>query len=198
MAAPITFVVAVKDAASGAISRIHGGLKNLGGVATGVGNQLMDWGKKAAIAAGIGVGAIAGLIVGKAIPAASNLAEQRSNNTVVFGKSAAGIIEWSKTTAKSLVISQAAALTATGTFGNLFRAIGIAEKPALDMSKAMVTLASDLASFNNATPEEALEALRAGLVGETEPLLKFGVNLNDATLRQKALELGLISSVRCF
>jgi hypothetical protein len=59
------------------------------------------------------------------------------------------------------------------------------------MSTSMVGLASDLASFNNTDPAEALEALRAGLTGETEPLKRYGINLNDATLKAEAMRLGL-------
>ena len=55
----------------------------------------------------------------------------------------------------------------------------------------MVKLASDMASFNNADPTEVLESLRSGLAGETEPLRKFGVFLNDARLKAEAMALGL-------
>jgi hypothetical protein len=38
--------------------------------------------------------------------------------------------------------------------------------------------------------------LRSGLSGETEPLKRFGVALNDAALKAKAMELNLISSTK--
>jgi hypothetical protein len=52
-------------------------------------------------------------------------------------------------------------------------------------------LASDLASFNNMETDEVLEKLRAGLTGEAEPLKTLGININDATIKTKAMELGL-------
>jgi hypothetical protein len=55
-------------------------------------------------------------------------------------------------------------------------------------------LASDLASFNNTPVDDALNALRSGLSGETEPLKRFGVALNDVTLKNKALAMGLIET----
>ena len=64
------------------------------------------------------------------------------------------------------------------------------------MSTSVVELAGDLASFNNVSPQEALEALRSGLVGETEPLRRFGVNINDAALKAQALKDGLIKSTK--
>jgi len=191
----INLIVAAKDAASGAIKNINRSLGSIGDAARNAGSKLIDFGKAAVTGAAIGAAAIGALIIGKAIPAASDLNEQLSKNIVVFGESSDALVEWSKTTASSLGISQAAALTATGTFGNLFRAIGISEQPAADMSQELVELAADLASFNNASPEEVLEALRSGLVGETEPLRRFGINLNDATIRAEALRLGLIKNI---
>jgi hypothetical protein len=55
----------------------------------------------------------------------------------------------------------------------------------------LVELAADMASFNNVPIEDALTALRSGLSGETEPLKRFGVALNDVRLRQEALNLGI-------
>ena len=132
----------------------------------------------------------------KAVDTASDISESLSKNKVLFGDHAKGIEAWSKNTATSMGISRAAALEATGTFGNLFVALDIAPKKAAGMSTSLVKLAADMASFNNASPEEALEAIRSGLVGETEPLRKFGVNMNDATLRAQALRMGLIKSTK--
>jgi phage-related protein len=129
-----------------------------------------------------------------AITGASDLSESMSKNTIVFGDAADSVRRFTENAAKGLGQSQAQALEATGVFGNLFRALEIGEAPAAEMSTTLVQLASDLASFNNASPEEALDALRAGIVGETEPLKRFGVNLNEATIKAKALELGIGSA----
>jgi hypothetical protein len=157
----------------------------------GVGADLKKGFEKAFVPATIGLAAVA---VGakKAVDAASDLNEQISKNTAVFKGSAPQIEAWSQTTAKSLGISQRAALEATGTFGNMLVPMGIARDEAARMSKRMVTLGADMASFNNASPEETLDAIRAGLAGETEPLRRFGVFLNEARIAQEALNLGLV------
>lgn len=123
--------------------------------------------------------------------AASDLEEQTNKTTVVFGKAGKEITDFTKNSAKGLGQSKRAALEFAGTFGNLFRAIGLTEQKSADMSKRLLTLTADLASFNNARPDEVFDALRAGLVGETEPLKRFGINLNDARLKAEALNLGL-------
>jgi hypothetical protein len=131
--------------------------------------------------------AIATAAITKSVKAASDLNEQITKSKAIFQDSAAEIRSWSETTAERLGISQRAALEASGTFGNLFKAIGIGNEQNAELSKSLVQLASDLASFNNANPEDVLLALRSGLVGEAEPLRKFGVQLSEARVQQQAL-----------
>lgn len=130
------------------------------------------------------------------ILAASNLQESLSKTTAVFGANASEIQKWAKTTSTSFGVSQQAALEAAGTYGNLFKAFGLSDTQATKMSKSLVELAADMASFNNVPIEDALLALRSGLSGETEPLKKFGVALNDQRLKEEALRLGLIKTTK--
>jgi len=129
-------------------------------------------------------------LIGGMSAAASDTAESLSKVRVVFGESASGIEAFAKTAATSLGISNQSALSAAGTFGNLFRAMGLGQQPAADMSKSILTLAADLASFNNMDPTEVLEKLRAGLVGEAEPMRALGVNINETTVKAQALAMG--------
>lgn len=150
--------------------------------------------------AGVAAGALAGIGIAAfakdAIGAASDLNETMSKSSVVFGKNADAIANWSNSSAESLGMSKQQAVEAAASFGNLFVALKLGQGPAANMSQNLVQLAADLASFNNVDPAEALDALRSGLVGETEPLRRFGVNLNEATISQKALEMGLVSTTK--
>lgn len=128
---------------------------------------------------------------GGAIKAASDLAESTAKAGQVFGSATVRVQAFAEGAAEAIGQSNQQALEATGTFGNLFTAMGIGQGTAADMSIEIVRLASDLASFNNVSVDDALLALRSGLVGETEPLRRFGVNLSEATIKAKALELGL-------
>lgn len=127
----------------------------------------------------------------KATQAASTLEESLSKTNAVFGSSAQEIIAWSKSSATAFGSSQQQALEAVSTYGNLLQAFGLAREQAAEFSTNMVQLAGDLASFNNVPIDQVFTALRSGLSGETEPLKRFGVALNDQRLRVKALELGL-------
>lgn len=162
-----------------------------------IGNKLQGLGKKtAAIGAGLTAGVttpILGLGLA-AFNAASDLEESMSKVNVVFGDSADSVIAFSETAATNLGQSRQEALEAAGTFGNLFVSMKMAPDVAADMSKSLVTLGSDLASFNNTMPIEALEALRAGLTGETEPLKRYGINITAAAVAHKALHLGIVET----
>jgi hypothetical protein len=59
-----------------------------------------------------------------------------------------------------------------------------------------VGLAQDLSSFNNVGTDEALLALRSGLLGEAEPLRKFGVSLSQTRIEAEAFALGLAKPVK--
>lgn len=180
----------------GALGKVTGQTGRFGGVMRNVGMGVLQG---VGIAGFMGATAAAGMFVQgvtNAISAASDLNETLSKSRVVFGQHAEGIIAWSEDAATAMGMSQNTALGYAATLGNLFVSLGLAQDKSGQMSTSLVQLAADLASFNNVDPTEALDALRAGLVGETEPLRRFGVNLNEATLSQKALEMGLISTTK--
>jgi hypothetical protein len=138
--------------------------------------------------------AVASAGIYKLVQAGSTLQESMSKTNAVFGANAQAVQNWSKTTSTAFGVSQQQALEAAGTYGNLFRAFGLGSKQAQDMSTRLVELAADMASFNNVPIDDALVALRSGLSGETEPLKRFGVALNEVRLKEEALRLGLITT----
>jgi hypothetical protein len=130
----------------------------------------------------------------ESIMASSNMAESLSKVRVVFGEGAAEVEKFGASAAANLGISNQAALEAAGTYGNLFQAFGLGQGEAQKMSTSLVQLASDMASFNNTSIDQAITALRSGLSGETEPLKKFGVALSDVRLKTEAMSMGLIKN----
>ena len=130
---------------------------------------------------------------GDSIAAASDLAESTSKAEVVFGEFSDTIFEFTGNAPAALGVSTQAAIEMTGTFGNLFTSLGLSREAAADLSPDIVQLGADLASFNNLDVEDALLKLRAGLVGEVEPLRSLGVSFLAADVERKAFELGLQS-----
>jgi hypothetical protein len=158
--------------------------------------QLKKFGTSAAAVAG----AVGGLsiafgtvksVIGPAITAASNLQESMQKVNVIFGKGAGEVEKFAASAARSLGQSKQSVLDAAGAFGTFGKAAGLSGQDLAVFSNDFTTLATDLASFNNTSPEEAVQAIGAALRGEAEPLRRFGVLLNDATLKQEALNLGI-------
>lgn len=141
----------------------------------------------AGIAGGIGIASL----VSTGYQDAVNFGEQVNKNKVVFGEFIDAILAFTSQAPTALGATQAAALEATGTFGNLFRSLGLAGGQSAMLSVSLTQIATDLSSFNNVPVEDAFLALRSGLVGESEPLRKFGIDVSDARLRHEAFLLGI-------
>ena len=173
------------------IDGLKRGVDGINGKLNGMGKALKAFGLT--LAASFGVKEITNFAKA-AVGAASDLEESLSKVNAVFKQNSDAVKLWSENSVQGFGLSQQAALEAAGTFGNLFTAFGVATDDAAKMSQALTELAADLASFNNTSIDQAINALRAGLSGETEPLKRFGVALNQAAIEAEALALGLISS----
>jgi len=198
MAGERTFVVKILGNADGAITAFkklgREGERTLGQLQT-VGNVLggaFDFVKKTAFIAGAAIGAV-GAASFVAVQKASDLNETISKTNVIFGDASRIVQQFADTAATSLGQTRQQALDASATFGTFGKSAGLVGTELADFSTKFVTLATDLASFNNTSPEEAVLALGAALRGEAEPIRRFGVLMNDAALKQVALEMGIYS-----
>lgn len=163
-------------------------------VGLGAGKRFGSGLVKAAVAF-VGAKAVVGFLK-DSVSEASNLNEEVSKSKAIFGEGAKAVIGFAKGSADTLGQSQQQALSAAANFGVFGKSAGLSGQALADFSTDFVGLASDLASFNNTSPEEAILAIGAGLRGETEPLRRFGVLMDDASLRNEALKLGIISTTK--
>lgn len=168
----------------GAMSALGSGIKSTLGAVVSM--------TRAVVATTAAVAALAVGLVAFTVGPASDLSETISKTEVVFGSASDKVLEFGENSTEALGLSKNAALGAASTYGNLLRAMGLTENESADMSTSLVQLAADLASFNNLETADVLEKLRAGLTGEAEPLKQLGVNMNQARIEAKALELGLV------
>lgn len=155
---------------------------------TGVGSSLRRGFAGAAAAVGVGFG-LSTLVDGLAgaVKAASNLNESISKTDAVFGRSAAAVETWSTTTSRAFGVSQREALETASSFGALFAPLGIVGDTAAEQSRRLTELGADLASFYNTDVTSALDAIRSGLVGESEPLRRYGALLTETRVTEEAL-----------
>jgi hypothetical protein len=148
---------------------------------------------------GIAAGAVfaAAVAVGiSSVKAARDLGETQSAVNVIFGKSSKAVLEFGATADRAFGQSQNQALNAANTFATFGKSAGLSGQALVGFSTKMVGLAGDLASFKNTSPEEAIMAIGAALRGESEPIRRYGVLLDDATLRQEAVRLGIIKTTK--
>jgi hypothetical protein len=158
------------------------------------GDKMADFAKKAAVAlaaVAAAAGAMAIKIGKEAVAAASDLAETTSKVNVIFGQAAKTIETFGSSAAQSLGQTRTQAMNAAATFGVFGKSAGLAGEDLANFSTEFVTLASDLASFNNTSVDQAITALGAALRGESEPIRAYGVLLNDATLKAQAMKMGI-------
>jgi hypothetical protein len=165
-------------------SNVSQNLKNVGGDITNLGSRASTYLTLPLLAAGTA-----------AVNYASDLEETKSKASVIFGEMAEDLFKWSNTSATTFGQSQKQALDGASNFAIFGRAANLSNDDLLNFAKTNTELASDLASFFNTSPEEAITALGAAYRGESEPIRKYGVLLNEAALQQQALTMGLISEI---
>lgn len=142
-----------------------------------------------------GVRAISGF-VRSSVDAFSDLEDATGAAGVIFGDSMDKIIAKGETAAAKLGMSKAQIIDAANTFGTLGKSANLSGDDLADFSNEMTDVAGSLSSFKGGSPEEAILAVGAALRGEAEPIRRYGILLDDATLRQRALTLGITDNIK--
>jgi hypothetical protein len=123
--------------------------------------------------------------------AASDLAESTSAVQTIYGAYADKIIAKSKNSARQVGLAGQEYLTAATNLSVFGKSAGLTGNDLVGFSDNLIGAAGDLASFYNVPVPEALAAIRSGLSGETEPLKKFNILMNQAALEAYAMEKGI-------
>lgn len=128
---------------------------------------------------------------GGIITQASDLGETLSKVGVVFGEQQSQVTAFAKQMADDFGLPKKAILDAAASIGLIGKASGLSQGDAAKMSTELARLAADASSFYNVPLPEALQAIQSGLVGEAEPMRRFGVLLNEQAVSAEAARLGL-------
>lgn len=135
----------------------------------------------------VGVAAVTGAGLYRLSQDAVSLGETINKNSEVFGRNAAAIEQWADGADRDFGQSKQQALAAAASFGNMFQQLDMGLGPATRMSKGMVELASDFASFHDADITEVLAAQEAAFRGEYDAVQRFVPVINAAAVEQRAL-----------
>ncbi len=188
--------------ATGFQKAVAGELSGLGGVGAGLGDKAGAGFKSSFGSAIRGFAAplatafaATGLVnfTKNIVTAASDLNEVGTAVEQVFGSASGTLKAYAKTAAGTMGQSQTQFLDAAKTFGIFGQAAGLATDANAQFSTELVKLASDLASFNNTSVDEAINSLGSALRGESEPMRKYGVMIDENALKSQALEMKIYS-----
>lgn len=168
---------------AGAMDRARAETQHLGAAL----DKTKQWGAGMAIAGGAGI-----MLSAAFAKAANDVVESENLIKESFGNNLQAIIQWSDGLQSTLKLNGVEVRKAAAVFNVMFESMGLTSGEALDMSKSLTMLAHDMASFYNLSPEEAFIKLKAGITGESEPLKALGILVNETTVKNKALEMGIV------
>lgn len=166
-----------------------GGAAYFGGMQGSMKSLLLRGG---GILGGIGLASALGDAFVTAIDDASTYQQASQAVEDVYGRLGADAIRaFAESGAETVGQSMNDILQSASVLGLIGKNAGLAGEDLEDFTESIITLGADLSAFANTSPEEAVQAIMASFRGEADPLEKYGVFLNDAALKQKALELGI-------
>jgi len=125
------------------------------------------------------------------VKAFSDLGEAVNAVSVVFGESSKQLEEFATTASTQVGLSKRAFLQAATPIGAALQNVGYSADEAAEKSIVLTKRAADMASVFNVDVSEALTAINAGLRGESEPIKRFGVGLDEASIKAYALANGI-------
>lgn len=110
----------------------------------------------------------------------------------IFKNSSGEITKWAKGLESYYGIAQNEALAYANTMGAMLQNIGgLSADEAAAQAQKLVELAGDLTAMYGGDTQSAVQALTGALKGNNSMLDNYGMGVNDATIKAKALEIGL-------
>lgn len=155
-------------------------------------NQISRFRKSISTGLGRAVGVLAFVTGAKAIASLGTAAaETASKFEAVFGPATSRMNAEVEKLQKTIPATKAQMQDALAVFGQMARSFGLNEKAANEFSIEMVKISGDIASFNNLKTEEAFQKIRSAITGEFEPLKSLGIRIDEARIKQEALNMGI-------
>ena len=122
-------------------------------------------------AAGVGIGV-------KLTQMGADAEEMRNKYNVVFKGMTNDVDEWAENFSDSVGRSKFDIQESLANLADLQQGLGMTKDESFDLSKNIVSLATDLASFNNVQDDVAIEAISKAMLGEAESAKQLGLLLN--------------------
>ncbi len=152
-----------------------------------ISSSIKGFAKVGTAVAAVGVAVGAGVL--KFANMGAEVQEMQNKFDVVFKGVNKEAENWASTFATAVGRNKNTIKESMANFSDLTQGMGMAKDVSLDLSKNMITLATDLASFNNTTDSQAIEAMSAAMMGETEMAKALGLGLNESVMKTSEFTL---------
>lgn len=131
-----------------------------------------------------------------AVDFASHVEEAQAKSSVVFGAFTDDVRKSLTDFGKEVGRSEFALEEMAASVQDTFVPMGFARGEAADLSVSLTKLATDVASFNNASDTETMKAFQSALVGNHETVRQFGIVITEAELKAELFEMGITKSMK--
>lgn len=126
------------------------------------------------------------------ISLASDLEQSIGGVDAVFGDQASQIHRWAEAADQAVGLSQSKYNEFATIVGAQLKNLGIPLDEVGDQTNLLIELGSDLAAQYGGPTSDAVSALSSLLRGERDPIERYGVTMNEASVKAEALSLGLL------
>lgn len=166
-------------------NRSASGIKNLGGSFKGL-NQIIGVTKLYMLAQALG----------KAVQASIDAIETANLYKVALGDMTEEADKTVNAMSELYGLDQTNLRSSVGTYALLARSMGMSSTQAEILSTNTSKLALDLSSLTNVPINQVMADLKSGLIGQSETVYKYGIDVTEAGIKAEALALGINKSVR--
>ena len=170
-------------------------LRETGLTAEQVGKKLQDAGKKMTdIGKDLSMKVTAPIVaVGAAsFKMAADLQDAMGATEQIYKNAAGSVKDWADNLESYYGIAEGEALEYANMMGSMLVNIGgLTEEQAAKQAQTLIELAGDLTAMYGGTTADAVRALTGALKGNNTMLDNYGMAVNDAMIKTKALEMGL-------
>ncbi|KKM70301.1 hypothetical protein LCGC14_1442060, partial [marine sediment metagenome] len=128
--------------------------------------------------------------------AASDAEETQAKFNTVFKQLSDQANRWAESFGVSVGRSEESVKSWMARLQDTFVPLGLARVEAMNLAKSLVTLAVDVASFNNAVDADVIRDFTSALVGNHETVRKFGIMISEVAIREEALRQGIEKNYR--
>lgn len=133
--------------------------------------------------------------LGSAVKNVNSYVENVNLFTVSMGKYADEAFRYAQRVQDAMGVDSSEFIRNQAIFMQMAEGFGVAEKEAYQLSKGLTELAYDISSFYNTDMETAFQRLQSGVAGEIEPVRRWGIALDQASMKQWLMKKGIDANV---